>query len=73
MTRQAVIKKEKTDNDSFILSRIRIVRNIADYPFTDNLNEDNKNHLENNLLKYISSLKEKTEIFDTSYISKSQV
>jgi protein arginine kinase len=70
---KTVAKKEIKIKDDFILSRIRIVRNISDYPFTDNMNTDNKNHLENSVINYLSSLKEKTEIYDSSEITQNQI
>jgi protein arginine kinase len=73
MIRQAVVKKENKTSDDFILSRIRIVRNISNYPFTDNLNAEKRNDLENRLIDYISSLKEKTSVFDSSSVNPNQI
>jgi len=67
-----IVKKEFKVNDKFITSKIRIVRNLTDFAFTDNLNQDKKNKLEDEIINLTNNFKDPHEIYEVGNLTSAQ-
>jgi len=65
-------EKNEEVKEDFIFSNIRVVRNIKDYSFEENISQDKKVKLENEIIEYINEFKEKSSVYDTTNLTENE-